>query len=65
MDSVKGLINTTPDSSVFTKKDGVTYGTVRSLTYYSQTAERETPVNVILPPNYTEDKEYPVLYILH
>ena len=65
MDSVKGLINTTPDSSVFTKKDSVTYGTVRSLTYYSQTAERETPVNVILPPNYTEDKEYPVLYILH
>lgn len=65
MNKVKALINTNPDSSVFTKKDGVSYGSVQSLTYYSSTAGRNTPVNVILPPNYTTDKEYPVLYILH
>lgn len=33
--------------------------------YYSNTARRETPVNVYLPMNYDESKKYPVLYILH
>ena len=65
MSAVKGLITTSPDASVFTQKSGVKYGEVKSLTYYSQTAERNTPVNVILPPDYTSDKTYPVLYILH
>ena len=65
MDAVKGLITTSPDTSVFTQKSGVKYGEVKSLTYYSKTAERNTPVNVILPPDYTSDKTYPVLYILH
>jgi len=65
MNTVKGLITTSPDASVFTQKSGVKYGEVKSLTYYSQTAERNTPVNIILPPDYTSDKTYPVLYILH
>ncbi len=33
--------------------------------YYSSTADRDTSVNIFLPPNYSEDKEYPVVYILH
>lgn len=41
------------------------YGNFEGYTYYSKTAERATPVNILLPPNYSEDKEYPVLYILH
>lgn len=41
------------------------YGNFQGYTYYSNTAERDTPVNVLLPPDYSEDKEYPVLYILH
>ncbi len=47
------------------KREGVIYSEFQSLSYYSQTAERDTPVNVLLPPNYSKDKEYPVLYILH
>lgn len=46
-------------------KDGVTYPEFQKYTYYSSTAERNTNVNVLLPPDYSEDKEYPVLYILH
>ncbi|MCM1168029.1 MAG: esterase family protein [Ruminococcus sp.] len=46
-------------------KEITAYGRFQSYTYYSQTAERDTRVNILLPPNYSEDKEYPVLYILH
>lgn len=41
------------------------YKKFENFTYYSTTAERDTNVNVLLPPNYSENKEYPVLYILH
>ena len=47
------------------QREGVTYSEFQKYTYYSSTAERNTNVNVLLPPNYSEDKEYPVLYILH
>lgn len=46
-------------------RDGVTYPEFQKFTYYSQTAGRDTKVNILLPANYSEDKEYPVLYILH
>ena len=46
-------------------REGVLYPEFVKYTYYSTTAERETNVNILLPPNYTEEKEYPVLYILH
>ncbi len=45
--------------------DGVTYSEFRKFKYFSSTAERDTNVNVLLPPDYSEDKEYPVLYIMH
>lgn len=45
--------------------DGAEYPAFKKYTYYSSTAERDTNVNVLLPRNYSEDKEYPVLYILH
>ncbi|MDE7121443.1 MAG: hypothetical protein K2O42_04705, partial [Oscillospiraceae bacterium] len=43
----------------------VTYGTLKKYQYYSTTRERTTNVNVLLPPNYSENKTYPVLYALH
>lgn len=46
-------------------RDGITYPEFTRYTYFSTTAGRETNVNVLLPPDYSEDKEYPVLYILH
>ena len=45
--------------------EGITYPEFQKFTYYSSTAERDTNVNVLLPPDYSEDKEYPVVYILH
>ncbi len=47
------------------ERTGVTYPDFQKYSYYSQTAERDTNVNVLLPANYSEEKEYPVLYILH
>lgn len=54
-----------PPEEIFEKRDGAVYPMFEKHTYYSQTAERDTPVNVLLPEGYSEDKEYPVLYILH
>ncbi len=48
-----------------TKRDGLTYPKFAKYSYFSTTAGRDTGVNVLLPPNYSEEKEYPVLYILH
>ena len=47
------------------KSESITYPVFKKYNYYSSTAERDTNVNVLLPPDYSEDKEYPVLYILH
>ena len=54
-----------PPEGAFDSQEGVTSPTFRKYTYYSNTAERESRVNVLLPPNYSENKEYPVLYVLH
>lgn len=42
-----------------------TYGNVTSYTYYSSTASKNKPVNVLLPYDYDKNKKYPVLFILH
>ncbi|ORX88119.1 alpha/beta-hydrolase [Anaeromyces robustus] len=47
------------------RKEGVEYPSINQLTYYSTTTESERPLIVLLPPNYTETKKYPVLYLLH
>jgi|GEM_PF-575674 len=54
-----------PPSGYDKKRPGVTYPEFKTYTYYSNTAERDTNMNVLLPVDYSEDKEYPVLYILH
>ena len=50
---------------IYEKREGVIYPEFEKHTYYSQTAERDTNVNVLLPANFDESREYPVLYILH
>ena len=54
-----------PPSGYDKKRPGVTYPEFKTYTYYSNPAERDTNMNVLLPVDYSEDKEYPVLYILH
>lgn len=41
------------------------YGTVEHVTYHSQTTGLDRGANVLLPPGYSADKKYPVLYFLH
>ncbi len=47
------------------EKAGVSYGTVKSGTYYSTTCNRNKPYNILLPAGYTESKQYPVMYVMH
>ncbi|MBD5081272.1 MAG: esterase family protein [Ruminococcaceae bacterium] len=65
MEKYGKLLVEMPPEEILESKEGVNYPKFEKHTYYSQTAERDTPVNVLLPENYSEDKEYPVLYILH
>lgn len=44
---------------------GNEYGTLESFTYYSNITKTMRPANIILPHNYSKDKKYPVLYMLH
>lgn len=43
----------------------IDYGKWVTKSYYSQTAERKTKVNVLLPADYDKERKYPVLYLLH
>ena len=54
------------EPKVAAKKDSTYYyGKWKKYAYYSQTAKRQTNVNVLLPPNYSKEEIYPVLYLLH
>ena len=53
-----------PDSA--TKRvNGVAYGSLTKVQYYSNTCGRVRNANIFLPADYSEDKKYPVLYVLH
>ncbi len=58
------LVELAPEK-IFIAKDDTEKLSFEKYTYYSSTAERDTNVNVLLPPDYSDSKEYPVLYILH
>lgn len=65
MERFKNIIAELPQEGYDKTDEAIRYSEFRRYTYYSSTAERDTRVNVLLPPDYSEDKEYPVLYILH
>lgn len=65
MEKYNNIIAEMPPADMTDVREGVTYSEFQKYTYYSTTAERDTPVNVLLPPDYSEEKKYPVLYILH
>lgn len=54
-----------PPEEILKRHKSIVYPRFEKYTYYSQTAERITPVNILLPKGYSENKEYPVVYILH
>ena len=65
MERYNSIITELPPEGYDEVREGVNYPTITKYTYYSNTAERDTNVNVLLPADYSEDKEYPVLYLLH
>ena len=44
---------------------GVTYGSINKVSYYSSVTGTMRKCNIYLPPNYNANKKYPVLYLLH
>ena len=65
MNMKNAKITELPPKEILEERKGVTYPQFEKHRYYSHTAERETPVNVLLPVDYSVEKKYPVLYILH
>ncbi len=65
MEHFKDMIVELPPSGYEDKREGIQYAEFQKHIYFSSTAGRDTNVNVLLPPDYSEDKEYPILYILH
>ncbi|MCI9079454.1 MAG: hypothetical protein HFH68_11095 [Lachnospiraceae bacterium] len=63
--SYDGDIYYTTPADYRTKRTDVTYGEVKTMQYYSTTTEKERRLKVVLPPGYTEEKKYPVMYLLH
>ena len=63
-DMSKVTQTTCPDEVTLRKADR-TYGTVEHVTYHSETTGLDRGANILLPPGYSKDKKYPVLYFLH
>lgn len=47
------------------KKPGISYGAFHKITYYSRTTHSDRQANILLPPDYSPARKYPVLYFLH
>lgn len=54
-----------PPSGYDAKKSGIPYGKVKVATYYSKTVGVNRKALVYTPPDYSVDKKYNVLYLLH
>jgi enterochelin esterase-like enzyme len=46
-------------------REGIEHGVVERIEYHSDVVDGMRPATVYLPPGYTEDRDYPVLYLLH
>lgn len=53
------------DEALFNKDSKTKYGNIETITYYSKTAKDNKKANVLLPPNYDKNTNYPVLYFIH
>ena len=45
--------------------DGVNYGKIDHVTYYSNTCKMNRPFSILLPASYDGEKKYPVVYFQH
>ena len=51
--------------SVTATRGNVRYGEFKHAVYHSETCGMERGYNILLPAGYSEEKKYPVLYLLH
>lgn len=61
----RSILTGTLPEKIDKKDEYVDYGKWVTKSYYSETAERKTKVNVLLPAYYDKERTYPVLYLLH
>lgn len=54
-----------PPSGYTSKKSGTVYGEKTTITYHSNTTGKDRKAIVVLPVGYNENKQYPVVYLLH
>jgi len=54
-----------PPSSIVEKREGIQHGSLAKIDYESKTVGTTRKLNVYLPPGYSKDQKYPVLYLLH
>ena len=52
-------------ADVLAKRDTVSYASFEHGTYYSSICDTTRGYTVLLPPGYTTEKKYPVVYLLH
>ncbi len=54
-----------PPEGFKTERENIPHGKLEMIEYESKTVGTKRKANVYTPPGYTEDKKYPVLYLLH
>ena len=65
MEAVAKTVEVKASPAYTYKKADVAYGEIVTTKYYSTTCGREKNVIIALPAGYTEEKTYPVTYVLH
>ncbi len=63
--AVQQEVNYTVSGDLLWKQESVEYGEMVEIEYESTVTGKTRKANVLLPAGYTEDKQYPVLYLLH
>lgn len=59
-----GIMPLCPETAS-TAREGMDYGKVEHISYYSNTTKCERGANILFPASYDESRQYPVLYFLH
>ena len=54
-----------PPTGINVTREGISHGTLEMIEYDSKTVGTRRKMYVYTPPGYTQDKKYPVLYLLH
>jgi GH35 family endo-1,4-beta-xylanase/enterochelin esterase-like enzyme len=54
-----------PPETITQKRDGIARGKLEMVEYESKTVGTTRKMNVYTPPGYSNEKKYPVLYLLH